>query len=59
VQTRRAELARCMRALMDDLAFIPLYSPAVVFGARRDVEWQPRRDGLVLAEAIRRRPAGG
>jgi peptide/nickel transport system substrate-binding protein len=56
--TRRAQLQRCMRLLMDDLAFIPLYSPFVVFGARDDIEWQLRRDGLILANTIRRRPAG-
>jgi len=57
---RRAQLERCMRVLMDDLSFIPLYSPAIVFGVRDDLEWQPRRDGLILADTIRRRrPAGG
>jgi peptide/nickel transport system substrate-binding protein len=56
--TRRAQLQRCMRLLMDDLAFIPLYSPFVVFGARDNIEWQLRRDGLILANTIRRRPAG-
>jgi peptide/nickel transport system substrate-binding protein len=57
--TRRAQLQRCMRVLMDDLTFIPLYSQSVVFGARDDLEWQPRRDGLILAETIRRRPPSG
>jgi peptide/nickel transport system substrate-binding protein len=54
---RRGQLERTMRALMDDLSFIPLYSSSVVFGARSDVEWQPRRDGLILADTIRRVPA--
>jgi hypothetical protein len=31
----------------------------VVFGARDDIEWQLRHDGLILANTIRRRPAGG
>ena len=57
--TRRAQLQRCMRVLMDDLTFIPLYSQSVVFGVRDDLEWQPRRDGLILAETIRRRPPAG
>jgi peptide/nickel transport system substrate-binding protein len=56
---RRDQLERSMRVLMDDLAFIPLYSPAVLFGARADLEWQPRRDGLILAATIRRRPPPG
>jgi peptide/nickel transport system substrate-binding protein len=56
---RRAELERSMRVLMRDLAFIPLYSPSVIFGARDNVEWQPRRDGLILADTIRRTPAPG
>jgi peptide/nickel transport system substrate-binding protein len=54
--TRRGQLQHSMRLLMDDLAFIPLYSPAVVFGARDDIEWQLRHDGLILANTIRRRP---
>ncbi|MGE5232836.1 MAG: ABC transporter substrate-binding protein [Acidobacteriota bacterium] len=54
---RRRQLEGCMHLLMDDLAFIPLYSPAVVFGARSDVAWQVRRDGLILAATIRRQPA--
>lgn len=53
--TRRAQLQRCMRLLMADFAFIPLYSPSVVFGVRNDVEWQPRHDILILANSIRRR----
>jgi peptide/nickel transport system substrate-binding protein len=56
---RRAQLQNCMRVLMSDLAFIPLYSPAVVFGARDNIEWQLRRDGLILANTIRRWPPAG
>ncbi len=57
---RRLQLERCMRALMDDLSFIPLYSPSIVFGVRDDLAWEPRRDGLILADTIRRRrPSGG
>ncbi len=54
---RRRQLEGCMHVLMDDLAFVPLYSPAVVFGARSDIDWQLRRDSLILASTIRRRPA--
>jgi peptide/nickel transport system substrate-binding protein len=52
---RRAQLERCMRVLMDDLAFIPLYSASNLFATRADLDWQPRRDGLILANTIRRR----
>jgi len=54
---RRRSLERCMRLLMDDLSFIPLYSPSVIFGVRNDVDWSLRRDGLILARTIRRLPA--
>ncbi len=54
---RRTQLERAMHLVMDDLAFIPLYSQAVLFGARDNVEWQPRRDGLILAATIRRTAA--
>ena len=55
--TRRTRLQRSMHVLMDDLAFIPLYSQSVVFAVRDGVEWQPRRDGLILVSTVRRRPA--
>jgi len=44
---------------MNDLNFIPLYSPSVIFGVRKDIEWNLRRDGLILAKSIRRLPAAG
>lgn len=53
---RRAQLERCMRVLMADLTFIPLYSASNLFAIRDDLDWQPRRDGLILAHTIRRRP---
>ncbi len=56
---RRRSLESCQRLLMTDLNFIPLYSPSVIFGVRKDVEWNLRRDGLILAKSIRRLPAGG
>jgi len=52
---RRAQLERCMHLLMEDDALIPLYVPWNLFGVRDDVEWQPRRDGYILAREIRRR----
>jgi peptide/nickel transport system substrate-binding protein len=53
--TRRGQLERCMHLLMDDLAFIPLYVPWAAYGVRRDIDWQPRRDGYILARDVRRR----
>jgi peptide/nickel transport system substrate-binding protein len=55
LHTRRDQLERCMRVLMNDLAFIPLYSASNLFATRADLDWQPRRDGLILANTIRRR----
>ena len=52
---RRHGLESCMRLLMQDHSFVPLYSPSVLFGVRRNVDWQLRRDGLVLAKGISRR----
>ena len=53
--TRRGQLERCMHLLMDDLAWIPLYVPWNAYGVRRDLDWQPRRDGYILARDVRRR----
>jgi peptide/nickel transport system substrate-binding protein len=55
MQTRRAQLERCMHLLMRDQAFIPLYVPFVVYGVRDELVWQPRRDGFILAREMRRR----
>ena len=56
---RRRSLESCQRLLMSDLNFIPLYSPSVIFGVRKDIEWNLRRDGLILVKSIRRLPAAG
>ena len=56
---RRRSLESCQRMLMNDLNFIPLYSPSVIFGVRKDIDWNLRRDGLILAKSIRRLPAAG
>jgi peptide/nickel transport system substrate-binding protein len=52
---RRGQLERCMHLLMDDLVFVPLYVPWNAYGVSRDVDWQPRRDGYILAREVRRR----
>ncbi|MEO8502410.1 MAG: ABC transporter substrate-binding protein [Acidobacteriota bacterium] len=56
---RRHGLESCMRLLMADHSFLPLYSPSVLFGVRENVDWQLRRDGLVLAKGISRHPEIG
>lgn len=54
MMSRRAALARCMRKVMEDLVFVPLYTPHNLFALRNDVEWTPRVDGQVLAYEVRR-----
>lgn len=53
---RRLTLQRCMRILARDLPFIPLAVPHEVYGVRRDLVWEPRLDGNVLAQEMRRQP---
>ena len=53
---RRENLQRCLRILSRDLPFIPLLVPHEIYGVRADLEWQPRLDGNVLAQEMRRRP---
>jgi peptide/nickel transport system substrate-binding protein len=52
---RRELLQRCMRVLARDLPDIPLFVPFDLYGVRRNVDWQPRPDALVLAAEIHRR----
>jgi peptide/nickel transport system substrate-binding protein len=52
---RRQNLQRCLRILARDLPFIPLLVPHEIYGARRDLVWEPRLDGNVLAQEMRRR----
>lgn len=53
---RRELLQECMRRVMADLSFIPLYVPYELYGVREGLEWTPRLDGTVAAAEIRRLP---
>jgi peptide/nickel transport system substrate-binding protein len=56
---RRTQLEEVMRRVMEDLPLIPLDNPYTLFGVRDDLQWSPRRDGMVRALDIRRRAGGG
>ncbi len=51
---RRKRLQACMRLAMADLAYVPLYTAAQLYGVRDGIDWQPRNDGFILARDIRR-----
>jgi peptide/nickel transport system substrate-binding protein len=54
MKQRREMLQSVMRAVMDDLPIIPLFVPFELYGVRRDLVWEPRRDGMLrLAEMSR------
>jgi len=46
---RGALLKKAMALTAEDLAYVPIYSRYSVYGVRRNLEWQPRRDGRILA----------
>lgn len=49
---RRSVLRRAMALLREDAVYLPLYTPYELFGTARDLAWQPRLDGMVLADEI-------
>ncbi len=52
---RRHLLEQCSALLARDSVYLPLYAPFILYGARRDVLWQPRLDGWILAADLQRR----
>jgi peptide/nickel transport system substrate-binding protein len=54
---RRAQLQAVMRRAMDALPLVPLDNPYTLFGAREDLRFEPRRDGMVSLFELRRLPA--
>jgi peptide/nickel transport system substrate-binding protein len=46
---RGALLKKAMALAAADLAFLPIYSRAEVYGVRRQLDWTPRRDGRIYA----------
>jgi len=53
IQRRQRLLQEAMGRVMEDLPLIPLYVWTRCYGLRRDLEWTPRADGLILAEEFR------
>lgn len=54
---RRGVFADAMRQVLADYQYIPLFTAETLTGLRRDVDWHPRLDGLILAQETGRRPA--
>ena len=57
---RRRLLEQCSTILARDHVYLPLYAPYILYGARREVQWEPRLDGWILAADLQRlapRPA--
>jgi len=52
---RRDTLQRCLRVLTRDLPFIPLFVPHEIYGVSDDLTFEPRLDGNLLAQEMRRR----
>ena len=54
--SRRRLLERCSEVLANDRVYLPLYAPFVQHAARREIDWQPRLDGWILAAEIQHAP---
>lgn len=53
-QDRLQELRDVMRKITsEDFIGIPLFSPELLYAVSEDVEWEPRVDGLVLAQEVK------
>ena len=55
---RQQILQQAMRLLTEDLAFIPISEPFLLYAVGDDIDWQPRLDGAILAYDIRRNRNG-
>lgn len=51
-RSRGEKLRKIMSIVMDDLVWVPLYFDHDVYAVDRDLRWQPRDDGFVLASEI-------
>ena len=47
-------LQQALRRLAADRAFLPLYTPYVLYGVSREVTWTPRQDEQIYAHEMRR-----
>lgn len=53
-QDRLQELREIMEKITtEDIIGVPLFSPELLYAVSEDVEWEPRVDGLVLAQEVR------
>jgi peptide/nickel transport system substrate-binding protein len=52
---RRERLQRCLRVITRDLPFIPLFVPHETYGVSDDLVFEPRLDGGLFAQDMRRR----
>jgi peptide/nickel transport system substrate-binding protein len=52
---RRRLLEECSALLARDSVYLPLYAPFILHAARRDLVWQTRLDGWILAAEVQRR----
>lgn len=55
VEQRKSTLQRIMQEVMDDLAWIPLYTDQDAYAVDRSLRWQPRNDSFILAAEINKR----
>ncbi|MBI1723530.1 MAG: hypothetical protein HYR48_06455 [Gemmatimonadetes bacterium] len=55
MEARRPILEQAMRVAMADLPLVPLWVFQEVYAMRRNLEWQPRLNGMVFAFEMRRR----
>lgn len=49
---RRPVLHQCMKEILDDVVWVPLYVDQDVYAVARGFTWQPRNDNFVLAAEI-------
>jgi peptide/nickel transport system substrate-binding protein len=52
---RRDTLQRCLRIVTRDLPMIPLFVPNEIYGVSDELVFEPRQDGNLLAQEMRRR----
>jgi peptide/nickel transport system substrate-binding protein len=58
MRQRRQMLQSVMRGVMEDLPIIPLFVPFELYAVRRDLLWEPRRDGMLRLFEMRRAEGG-
>jgi peptide/nickel transport system substrate-binding protein len=59
VDARLRLLRDAMRIGVEDLPLVPLWTPEIAYGFRKELVWQPRLDQKLHAYAMRREARGG